>query len=227
MTKEKLFLKYHWLIIVLFILAIAPAITPAIISFFCPQLFIKLEDQLTLGNWIYWVTFLALIWYADETRKIREIEQTPIIDLYATDEDIVRISKLTIQNNGKGIAYSVKIENIITDKAEFDIFIDDLNNILLAGGCRDLDVVAKTKGGSLATNRGDAYFSDNSALDKFTDEIMSKRGEYLKVVIVYQNYLGKHFKSVFGVSFPLFAEKDKDKNATFKKAVSVVLLSRS
>lgn len=217
-----LFSRHNLLKIVLLIFAISPVI----ILFFYPQLCIEWKEQLTLGNWIYWITFLALIWYADETRKIREIEQTPIIDLYATDEGDVEISKLTIKNNGKGIAYGVKIENIITDNAEFDLFVDDINNILLAGNSVNLDVVAK-KDGNKSTNTGDSYFQDNNALKVFSDEVISKRGGHLKVVIMYQNYLGKNFKSVFGVSFPLFAEKDKDKNRTFKKAISVTLLSRT
>lgn len=222
MTNIRLCFKHHWLKIILLILGILPAIA----LFFCPQFFIKWKDQFTLGNWIYWITLLALIWYADETRKIREIEQTPIIDLYAADEGIIEISKLTIQNNGKGIAYGIKIENIITNDAEFDFFIDDPNNILLAGNSVNLDVVAK-KDGNKSRNTGDSYFQDNNALKVFSNEVMSKRGGCLEVVISYQNYLGKNFKSVFGVSFPLFAEKDKDKNRTFKKAISVTLLSRT
>jgi hypothetical protein len=38
--------------------------------------------NISVSDWIYFITLLALIWYADETRKIREIEQAPILLLY-------------------------------------------------------------------------------------------------------------------------------------------------
>jgi len=109
-------------------------------------LFSKNFSELSIGNYILFITFLGLVWYAWETRGMKkqmflqnEMEQNPFLTIFLRDlnsnefigkdigEDfILGTSQYTfrIRNIGKGPAFDVEIEsdNFVGKNFETKIF---------------------------------------------------------------------------------------------------------
>ena len=100
----------------------------------------SMSNIVTIGDRILFITFIALIWYAWETKKIREIGQEPVLLLFVRNIDDYKEEKqkqlknyvinsmrgdlsnelllnvkdpflLRIRNVGNGAAFNVKIQN--------------------------------------------------------------------------------------------------------------------
>ena len=164
-------------------------------------------ERLLISDWIYWMTFLVLVWYANETQRLREVEQTPILDLYFREG-----KGLDIRNSGKGAAYNVIVDEIkyagdefigIGGCMEFEFYFKDPSLILRSDGVggvseRPLCVLVKYKNDLTAGG----YVEGDQARDKFLRYVEFQSGLKRKKVVMiikYKNYLGRKFERAFHV----------------------------
>ncbi len=169
----------------------------------------------TIGDKILFATFLALIWYAWETKRIREIEQEPIIDLYYRPKTQTHEAYLRLRNSGEGTAYNIKVEPIKDSNIEFDFFFKDPNLILTKDTKQTLTIEQKVIKGEWHGN----------ALESFLSFIREKpinptiKGSNI-INISYRNYSNKKFERKFKV-YNRFTEKLDKK---YKKSVEIELI---
>jgi len=98
--------------------------------------FVSDKVNLTIGDRIYFITFLALFWYAWETRKMREtmnkqleLERLPNLDLFYRPQRESE-ERFRIRNTGGGVAYEIEIENVTIHNKYFILGFEDPNLIL-------------------------------------------------------------------------------------------------
>jgi len=153
MKKVINFIKKFQTIIIVLIIAICVAI-PAIILDWIIFLINKIPNLsipglASISDKILFATFLALVWYAWETKRMREIEQEPVMLLYIRDirdyvskpekqqkiRDggyLIRIRTegkdsnyfIRLRNTGRGTAFNVTVESssLKVDKYETQFF---------------------------------------------------------------------------------------------------------
>ncbi|MFH1049049.1 MAG: hypothetical protein V1732_05300 [Patescibacteria group bacterium] len=142
---------------------------------------------------ILFLTFLALVWYASETQKIREIEEKPIVDLFYRPQK----QSLKLRNTGKGTAYNIKVENTETEDRIFWFYFEDPNLILINGNEQSLYVNIKNK-----KDNSYRYKELNDFLNYITYKSFNKLKKLTdkqktKIIISYQNALDKKFQRIF------------------------------
>ena len=134
------FLKRNWKLTLIIITVIIATIFLDVIAKFLKLIpYSSILNLTSIGDRILFITFLCLVWYAWETRKIREIEQDPILLMYIRNinnynenkrkqlEDYVIKSRrgelsnlmgldiaddylIRLRNVGRGAAFNVKVE---------------------------------------------------------------------------------------------------------------------
>lgn len=180
--------------------------------FFCADKFFNWG--MSGSNWIYFATFLALLWYAEETKKIREIEQEPIIDLYYRPEIINNPNKeknhpkyLRLRNSGKGTAYNIKVEKIISENGskEFEFYFEDPNLILMNNTEQTLLVE------SIHNHEDEQSYQADPLADflSYIKEQNAKQKKKTKIIVSYENYLQKKFERQFYFYCRLYNDKAK------------------
>lgn len=152
----------------------------------------------SIGDKILFATFLALIWYAWETKKIREIEQEPIIDLYYRPQTRNHGKCLRLRNSGKGTAYNIKVERISVraGEKEFEFYFGDPNLILMYNEEKTLWVQSKYDHKNSRAN----YQIEDQALDNFLSYVKGqaiKHKAKVKIIVSYKNYLHKKIERQF------------------------------
>lgn len=114
--------------------------------------FLSLITPQNLSNLVLSLTFIAILWYSYETRKMRweitsqrQFEQRPVLVVY---KRIINSNEtFRIRNVGRGIAFSVNIEKIKLSgegNLTFELGIYE-PNILIPDEERDLEGQAKLK----------------------------------------------------------------------------------
>jgi len=92
---------------------------------------------ITFNNEILFLTFLALLWYARETQKMKETmrEQLklegPVVDLFYRPVTANHKNCFRLKNTGRAIAYNIKVKTIIFDGETFEFSFDDPNLLLV------------------------------------------------------------------------------------------------
>lgn len=193
----KNFWKNNKLLIVLVVIAILSALY-----------FSETSDK------ILFVTFLALVWYAWETREMRkemvaqnELEQKPIVDLFFRPKTNNHEAYLRLRNSGKGVAYNISVEDInTTDNEIFEFYFEDPNLILTTGDEQTLEISASHK-----DKRGIKTWSGES-LNYFLTQCVSKNTwgninennesvindkQKTELTVSYENGIGKKFRRIF------------------------------
>jgi len=162
---------------------------------------------------ILFITFLALIWYASETEKMKkemiaqnELEQKPIVDLFYRPQTSNHEAYLRLRNNGKGVAYNINVEDVSTvDNEIFEFYFEDPNLILITGGEQTLEISAAYDKQGVKTWSGESlnYFL-TQCVTKNTWENLDKDNELIindkqktKLIISYENGIGKRFRRMF------------------------------
>lgn len=150
----------------------------------------------TINNVILFFTFLALLFYAWETKKIREIEEKPIIDLFYRPKQ----RSLKLRNTGKGTAYNIKVESIEAKDQIFWFYFDDPNLILVNGCEQFLYVNTKDRQNSSYKHKDlDGFLNYISDRKSFNKDKRLTEQQKQEIIISYKNALGKKFKTIFYV----------------------------
>ncbi|MFH1457101.1 MAG: hypothetical protein ABIF17_03225 [Patescibacteria group bacterium] len=170
-------------------------------------------DCIQFSDEVLFLTFLALIWYASETGKMRkemaaqnELEQKPIVDLFYRPQTEKNKACLRLKNNGKGVAYNCSVKIIDTDDNKtFEFYFEDSNLIITTGDEQTLKMIALSKNKEGETWHGDSlgYFLEE-CVTKNTWENIDKKNQLIinneqktKLEILYKNGIGKEFKRTF------------------------------
>ena len=171
----------------------------SLLLFLYNQIFIlfSFRDTGILNSFILFITFLALCWYALETKRIREIEQKPIIDLYYRPRTPKHQKCLKLRNSGKGTAYNIRVQKIEAEDGsrEFEFYFDDPNLVLMPDREQILWVQSKDN-----RNNGTSYQIKEQALDNFLSYIKEQsilKKTKIKIIVSYENYLQKRFEREF------------------------------
>jgi len=142
------------------------------------------KDFIHTENVILFLSFLALVWYAWETRELRkttknqlELEQRPILNLYYRSESKKK-GRLRIRNVGRGIAYNIRVSSIKINKNNFKFRLDGPNLTLIPGEEKTLTIKELNE----KTNRNGKIVSIGGRLDSlnaFLDEIVKASSRIL------------------------------------------------
>ena len=99
-----------------------------IIGLFNAELLFKdIFSSVKISDRILFITFWALLWYANETGKIRKIEEKPVVDLYYRPKTSEHKKYFRLRNNGKGVAYNVQVETVKFNDKIFEFYFEDPN----------------------------------------------------------------------------------------------------
>ncbi len=170
-------------------------------------------DYITINEIILFATFLALLWYANETKKIRQIEQEPIIDLYYRPHSSAD-GKLRLRNSGKGTAYNIRVGKITSENGKnFEFYFDDPNLILINNAEQTLIVGSDKKNDK--DMHGFLQYVKQKSFESRKD-ILNKKQEII-IAIYYENIKKKKFRRYFTIYNRHFAGIDK----SFKKEIEI------
>jgi hypothetical protein len=168
-----------------------------------------------MNTFILFMTFLTLLWYAWETKKIREIEQKPIIDLYYRPKTADHQEYLRLRNSGKGTAYNIKVERIKSqdNKKIFEFYFNGPNSILINNTEQTLSIQAK---------EGDSNWIDRIALNRFLSYIKQQASEKkskVAIIVSYKNFL----RGIFRRTFYIYSPSHLDSEQIYKNEFEVEL----
>lgn len=186
---QQFFYRLEFLLIFIFVFSVYIYISGYFEGYF------RIKILMSMSDWILYATFLALIWYAEETKKIREIEQTPVVDLYYRPQTSKHEKYFRLRNSGKGTAYNIKIEKIKNNGKEFEFYFSD-PNLILINNCEQTLFIQSKDG----HNGNASYRIRDQALEAFLSYISERAIKHklgIKIFVSYENYLKKEFKRTF------------------------------
>jgi len=163
--------------------------------------YLSISGLASLSDKILFATFLALIWYAWETRKMRkemvvqnELEQKPIVDLFYRPKTTKHDEYLRLRNSGKGVAYNINVQTITIENKKFKFYLDDPNLILTPlGNEQTLHVDAWNNKSHLG--EGQLHFLKNTISPQ---TIYSKNDlKKIRFIIFYENANKKKYQRIF------------------------------
>lgn len=154
-----------------------------------------------IGDKILFITFWALLWYAWETRGMKkemveqtQLEQKPIVDLFYRPKTEKHKEYLRIRNSGKGVAYSIRVEQIIIKDKKFSFYFDDPNAILVPLG-DEKTLYVDVWNGKSHLGEGQLDFLKNTISPQI---IYSEQDlKEAKFIISYENANKKKYQRVF------------------------------
>ena len=181
----------------------------------------------TMSDKILFLTFLALLWYAWETRCMKkemveqtQLEQKPIVDLFYRPTTPNHEQCLRLRNSGKGVAYNIGVETIKTDDDKtFEFYFEDPNLILTTGDEQTLKINAKYK----SRQGGETWPGD--PLNYFLDECVTKNtwenrdennkstineNQKTRLEVFYENAINRKFRRIFYI-YDQIAKTDNKK----------------
>lgn len=195
----------------------------------------SISEQVNVNDRILFVTFLGLIWYAWETKEMKDtmkdqlkFKRLPRLDIYyekSKEEKKGKVFKL--KNNGEGAAYNIKIEDILFDNKKFGFNFNDANLVLVSNNKRELyiDNWYENREGGQSSQIDSKQFILDSMRKKVMEAFENSNGSCkpvqiptFEIVIYFENSLGEKFKKTDKIKY-----KDVISNESFEIIPGMIL----